>query len=409
VARTRRARVTRDTSVKNFARIRGCFVACGLALLCAIAACSPATKRNPRAPDAEFLLVSDDSTTWVRSTSDSLIVRRAPMLVAALDGRLIELFVADETIGFEEASFLVSRLYRRDLVTRDSTLVFADSVVLRDAMTFMRSHPSAERLPDDEEPESALRAVESSITPLEIIGGTIGLDIHIDRTVGEFGTHDTYRATIDLKTGRRLALPSIVTPAAARAAFAVAHTRLSDAVSMAGSGGDVVGRAASTAMSALRIDSLGFALTRIGDSLAASWIAHSEQVIDETRDTHRYDLQPVPVTPPSWWSTVRSTLAVQRPDSSSRFALNGLTLELRYDREDVASISAHSQAGVLPVTRMSGPVRRVIAIADTLIAPAGQWRRALQRAFSESEYYSDQVRAAAFRPRRNPASSPRSL
>jgi hypothetical protein len=65
-------------------------------------------------------------------------------------------------------------------------------------------------------------------------------------------------------------------------------------------------------------------------------------------------------------------------------------------------IVARTMRGVRPVARMRGPVRRVITVGDSLIQPTGQWRRALERAFSESGYYSDQVRAASLRNRARP-------
>ena len=72
---------------------------------------------------------------------------------------------------------------------------------------------------------------------------------------------------------------------------------------------------------------------------------------------------------------------------------------MQYDSQDVGQVATRTARGVRTVTRMRGPVRRAIAIADSLIAPHGKWRAALERAFSESGYYSDQVRAASLRSR----------
>jgi len=376
-------------------------VRCCWLVLLPMLACAPATRSTAR-PDAEFLVVTDDSTAWVRSAADTVVVTRAPMLVATLAGRLIEIYVAEEPIDFEDATFLVTRVFRRDLVSGDSTLVFADSTVLREAQEYVRAHPGAERLEEDEPPSPGARALEASVTPLDVVGPTLGVEVHLDRTVGDLGTHDTYRATVDLRTGSRLSMAEVMAPGGAPAAIQRAQTAFASAILLASRREEPVGKAASRAMAALRFDSLSFTLARAGDSLAAQFLVHDEQVIDETRDTHRFSLEPVPVAPPSWWTGARSALPRRLADSTARIDLGALSLDVAYDTGDVAVIAARTTTGVRPVTRIRGPVRRVITVGDSLIQPVGQWRRALERAFSESGYYSDQVRAASLRNRARP-------
>ena len=366
--------------------------------------CKPAPRSGAR-PDAEFLVVSDDSTAWVRSSADTVIVQRAPMLIATLNGRLIEIYVADDAINFSDATFLVNRVYRRDLVSGDSTLVFADSAVLRDAMTYLRAHPDAERLDDEEPPTEGARAFESAITPTAVVGTTIGVAVHNDRSLGELGTHDSYRATVDLVSGRRLSLAEIVTPAQAAATIVTARQNLIGAVVLAGRREGAVGKAASRAIAALQFDSLSFTLARSGDSLAVQFLAHDEQMIDEVRDTNRFALEPLALPAPTWWTAARRTLPRMLPDSSTRFDVGAVSLDVKYDADDVAMIKTRTGSAARSVTRMRGPLRRVIAVGDSLIAPRGQWRRALERAFTESGYYSEQVRAASLRNRARPSGS----
>jgi hypothetical protein len=153
------------------------------------------------------------------------------------------------------------------------------------------------------------------------------------------------------------------------------------------------------------LDSLSFTLAREGDSLAVRFLAHDEQVIDETRDTHRFSLEPIPLLPPAWWVEARRALPEQLPDSSVRLDAGAILLEARYDSNDVATVTTRTAGGSRAVTRMRGPLRRVIAVGDSLIGPRDQWRRALERAFSESGYYSEQVRAASLRNRARPTAS----
>ena len=378
----------------------GRIAALGVALW--LTGCTPTPRAGAR-PAAEFLIVSDDSTAWVRSSADTVIVQRAPMLVAVLDGRLIEIYVADDAINFRDATFLVNRVYRRDLVSGDSTLVFADSAVLRDAMTYLRTHPDAERLDDDEAPADGARTFESAITPTAVVGTTLGLEVHGDHGTGELGTHDSYRATIDLIRGRRLSLSEIVTPAQAAATIATVRRNLAAAVVLAGRREGAVGKAASRAIAALPFDSLSFTLARNGDSLAVQFLVHHEQVIDEVHDTHRFALEPVALPAPTWWTVARRPLPRLLTDSTTRFDVGTVSLDVRYDADDVALVEARTGTATRMMTRMRGPLRSVIIVGDSLIAPRGQWRLALKRAFAESGYYSEQVRAASLRNRARPS------
>ncbi len=373
-------------------------------VMASLVACAPSPRDSAR-PEAEFLVVTDDSTAWVRSAADTVVVTRAPMLVATLAGRLIEIYVAEEPIDFEDATFLVTRVFRRDLVSGDSALVFADSTVLREAREYMRAHPTAERLGEDDAATPAARALEASITPLDVVGPTLGIEVHVDRTVGELGTHDTYRATVDLASGKRLRVADIASAGTASLTLQRAQQDLNAAVALAGRRAGPVGKAASRAMAALLFDSLSFTLSRAGDSLAAQFLVHDEQVIDEARDTHRFSLEPVPFAAPTWWNGARGPLPRRLADSSARIELGALSLDVAYDSEDVAQIAARTSTGARPVTRMRGPVRRVITVGDSLIQPAGLWRQALERAFSESGYYSEEVRAASLRNRARPTAS----
>jgi hypothetical protein len=232
-----------------------------------------------------------------------------------------------------------------------------------------------------------------------VIDGTIGLEVHLDRSAGEIATHDTYRATVDLISGRRLALRDVIAPDAATAVLVAARQNLVAAIALASRRAGPVGKAASRAMAELPFDSLSFTLTRSGDSLAAQFLAHDEQLVDEVRDTHRFALEPIAIPAPAWWLGARRALPRQLPDSSARFVIGATAFDVHYDSSDVGQVAAHTSSGPRAVMRMRGPLRRVIAVGDSLITPKGQWRRALERAFTESGYYSDQVRAASLRSR----------
>ena len=95
-------------------------------------ACSDRTTRAEALPPAEFLFAAGDSTYWVRSGPDGMRVRSAPILLTDVNGRLYEIFLADDGAEYPDASFVTARLWARELRQRDSTLLFADSTVLRE-------------------------------------------------------------------------------------------------------------------------------------------------------------------------------------------------------------------------------------------------------------------------------------
>ena len=385
--------------------VRRLLWACG-GLVVAVA-CSSGATRGAAVAHAGFLVVSDDSTAWVHDDGDSTHVQRAPMVLAQLDGRLIELYVAEEAIEFENASFLAGRVYRRDLVTGDSTLLFADSTVLRAAMEFQQRNPTAQRLGPDDEPGNVSRSLIASITPLDVVGSTLGVDVHVDDSVGEREMHDTYRVTLDLRSGARLTLAAVLSPAVADSVMRGAARLRDSAIALAARQGGAVGQAAGAALAALPLDPRGFALGRVGDSLTVSFLTHAEQRIEDARDTHRYVLEPLAVPAPSWWADARRVLPRSSTDSVTGFSAESLSLDLRYDEQDVASIVARSGGAVVTTFRIRGPIRRLIPLRDSLVRPPDGWRRALQRAFSEAGYYSDEVRSASFRGHARNTTGPR--
>ena len=68
-------------------------------------------------------------------------MRGAPLQLARVDGRLYELYVADDDRSYEDAILVGQRVYRRDLVTGDSVLVYQDTLVPHLARLYSRLHP----------------------------------------------------------------------------------------------------------------------------------------------------------------------------------------------------------------------------------------------------------------------------
>ena len=124
--------------------------------------------RTTAAHRAEFVLAAGDSSFWVTSMNGSVHVRGAPLDVARVEGRLYELYVTDDDRSFGDAVLVGQHVYRRDLITDDSLLVYQDTIVPRVARLYARLHP-------DDAPV-ALRQTRRATIPLWTATATLDLD-----------------------------------------------------------------------------------------------------------------------------------------------------------------------------------------------------------------------------------------
>jgi hypothetical protein len=67
-----------------------------------------------------------------------------PLVLAKYDGRFYEVYAADDDFSYSDALLLGERVYRRDLLSGDSVLVFSDTTVPRFATAYARTHPEDE-------------------------------------------------------------------------------------------------------------------------------------------------------------------------------------------------------------------------------------------------------------------------
>src|SRR5215471_8789464 len=102
-------------------------------------------------PQAEFLVATQDSTFWITTKGSTVRARGVPITLAQYDGRFVEIYLADDDRSFQDALLVGFRVYRRDLLAGDSTLVFEDSIVPRIAREYASAHPSAHRLAPEED------------------------------------------------------------------------------------------------------------------------------------------------------------------------------------------------------------------------------------------------------------------
>ena len=177
----------------------------GLAIIAVIGSC---TLPPPPPPVAEFLVSAGDQTYWVRSDNSGLRIRGSPLILARTGGRYYEIFVGEIDRSFPRALLSGERVFRRELATGDSAIIFDDTTVVSLADQYHRQHPRAQLLGPDDDPEDDVEITAVGETDiLNVLGPYVAIEhrLSIERA-DEHDQDDTTRAVIDLRTGKPIAL-----------------------------------------------------------------------------------------------------------------------------------------------------------------------------------------------------------
>ena len=365
------------------------------ALLAGAAACRGAEPDAARPPDADFVLSAGDSSYWVTSEGGTIHFRGAPLELARVDGRFYELYVADDDRSYEDAVLVGQRIFRRDLVTGDSLLVYEDTIVPRLAARYARLHPNDVRIqPNDDASDDPLWRVTTTIDLAEVHGPFLSFSLHADVERDDADPwHTSRRGVIDLTTGRPAALERIVGGDVARVTRrrSVAAAAMIDSVR---AGGDRIDRArTATLLRAYRLDAGSFELTVVDGQPA---IAYALSGTGEGDEGHLLELPPIEIGEPAWWIAAAPSLPIASVDGRRQVWHHG-----RY--EVVARQDSSASAGRLllrdstsrewPVGTVPVPSTRIYWLDRPAVDSVT--RRALDRAFDESALYDDEVRTAS--------------
>ncbi|MGI9078779.1 MAG: hypothetical protein ACR2G6_15835, partial [Gemmatimonadaceae bacterium] len=177
-------------------------------LLCACQ--SENLRRN--APLANFLLVAGDSTFWIFEDSGELRVRGSPIQLARVDGKFYELYSTDDDRSYYDALLVGHRVYRRDILTGDSAIVFDDTTIASLARWYGREHPARRPLESDEEPsEDPHIDVAGEVEILDQLGPYLSWEYHVDgNMIGTGEWHTVRRGVVDIRTGADATLPELL-------------------------------------------------------------------------------------------------------------------------------------------------------------------------------------------------------
>ena len=364
-----------------------------LLVLAAVLACERVEPPSP-APHAEFIIAAADSVFWVRSDDDGIRVRGAPLMLAQVGGRMTELYLADVDQSFYDAVYVGQRLLKRDLVTGDSMVLFADTLMPVLARAYAAANPDERPLSVDEEGNENPRTIATAeIMVLDLHGPWLSYEYRTDiDIVGGPSAHGSRRGVLDVRTGTPATLDALLGSAIARTVVAagreqwrVARDSLAAAVADDGS-------EARSELERLAFDPRSFV---IGVEDREARIRFSVTQSAARNAGGSYELEGIAIDEPAWWPDVRPSLAVEEVSDERQWPRDDYTLVARDASQRVARVAfvLRDAAGTeWRLGSVPSPVLRVMWLGDSL-APGT--RAALVKAFNESAFYSEDVRIAS--------------
>lgn len=383
-----------------------------VALVALVACRGSATPDAGTPPAADFVLTAGDSSFWITSAHGDVRMRGAPLELARVEGRLYELYVTDDDRSYGDAVLVGQRVYRRDLVTDDSLLVYQDTIVPRVARLYARLHPDDIPLtPDEDESDDPRWTAASTLDLDDVAGPFVSYSLHADVERDDAPLwHTTRRGVIDLRTGGSATLVAVAGDASAtveRLRQDVMRSTL-DSVRLSR---DERGERAAAVLSHYRLDPASFFLTMLDGAPAVSYALPGEGDGDAG---YLLALAPIPIGEPAWWSAAAPSLPIGSADGLRDVWRHGqYEVVVHYDPAGGGARLAlrDSTSREFTLGRIPAPATRIIWLDHPPIDAAV--RHALDRAFDESVLYDDAARAVAWHPlaspRRRPTTGARAL
>lgn len=387
--------VTRDcTAVRQF--FRRCLArTTALGAAGCVALTSACALPQAKAPAVDFLVTTADSAYWVTSDGTSLRMRGVPMLLARIDGRFKELYVADDDRSYRNAVFLGQRVYARDLVRGDSVQIFADTLVPRLAAEYARAHPGERRLePEDETNPHPPSSVTAEIEIFDVHGPFVSFEYRTDIDVNHgdrsIDAHRVRRGVLDARSGASVSLALLFGAAAADSAVAEVRSQWTTTRdSLLGLPDERAARA-QRALESFAFDPTSFTIVAEARIPAVIFA-----VPGETRGVAggALALRARPITAAPWWNAILDELPTDA-GSLLQWVHGSSTLFARSteDGERSRLVVRDAMRRDWPVGAVTGAIQHVIWLDASVDADS---RKALRKAFNDASGYSEETRVAA--------------
>ena len=359
------------------------------------------------APLAEFIVTAGDSAYWIRSDADGIRVRGAPMVLALVGGRFVELYVADDDQSFYDAVYVGQRLFKRDIISGDSMSIVSDTLMQLLARGYASANPDERPLAFDEEGSESPRTTASAeILVLDVMGPWVSYEYRTDvDIIGGTSSHGMRRGVVDVRTGVATTLEALFGRQQARIVSAEGQRQwreMRDSMLVAAPDDEVLRES----LERLSFDARSFVLLaegrepRVRFTLAQSgsrFIAPAQELF------------PVGVEAPAWWEGVREGYPVSGDAAEAseqrwpRSDYDVIARPVPDDRRPRTAFALRDGGGQeWPLGFVPAPVQRIMWLDDPALA-AGT-REALVRAFDDAALYSEDTRVVRnMRPTRRVA------
>lgn len=327
-------------------------------------------------------------------------MRSAPILLTQADGKFYEVFVAEDGVDYDDASFSTSRIWSRELMHKDSLLLFSDSAIMQEAAAWKKRNPTAAPIDvDDEEAPTDPRSVAHEEIEIVDVHGpwvTFRQVLNVDIEGGAPHRHVGRRAVVDVRTGKLANLGALFGAGEAARVVTAGRLLLAQLTDSIRRAGDDRAELARGTLDSFRFDSSSFGLSDIDRAPAVAFLVPGTSTDGEALAIY---LPPIAVAAPEWWSAVKSTLPEWTHDSSRvRWS------RLNYDVAARPTAEGESLALVLigrpalrarewPIATVQAPAYQLIPLDAPPVTPT--IRDALAKAFEASSAIDGLVQRAS--------------
>jgi hypothetical protein len=365
-------------------------VSAALALLLAVTACR---RSHSPPPSGEFLVLAGDSTFWVHSGAEGIRSRGSPLHLARFRGRYYEVYITDDDRSYTDALIVGQQMYRRDLLSDDSALVFEDTTISHIARWYGRTHPSDHPLDTDDEPDAEPHVqAQSELNTIAQHGQYLSYEYKADLSVtGSEEWHTARRGVVDLRDAAAPTVADIFGSSNGQYILRRGRTLFAQARDSLRAIRDSSSRDAARAIGDFRFDDASFNIAEVNGEPAVKFYAPGHGA---RAGGYVLPLPAIPVSAPGWWEDARAGLPAEGDASGIRWAHRGYKVVARPTHDASALLSIVDSTGhEWRVAELPALPRRIFWV-DSASADSAT-RRALARAFDEAALYSDDVRAAA--------------
>ncbi len=326
--------------------------------------------------------------------------RGSAILLAEIDGRFHEVYITDDDRSFYNAIFIGQRVYRRDLISGDSTIIYEDATVPDLSRAYASRHPSERPLaPDEEATESPRSMATVEVEVLALIGPYLSVAYHADTHLEQGEEyHSTRHGVIDVRGGAPATIAQLFGKSAADSIIARGRRAFGAALDSILAAGDTRASRAAESIAGFDFDPSSWALYEDAGSPVVAFLVPGH---GERADGLALPLEPITAPRTTWWNEdVVPMLPDERTDSADRWTRGGYSVVARYEASgERTRIAVRDSAGrEWEASNLPVPVHRIHWLDTPPIDSVT--RQGLARAFDESVFYSDDARSVRHeRPR----------